>query len=77
MHMRAARLGRLMTLDELRVDIGFRFTQLRAVVVGGGAALREVLERAVAVTQQRLRENRPALNLAEDTAVFLRRVTAL
>ena len=62
-----------MTLDELRVDIGFRFTQLRAVVVGGGAALREVLERAVAVTQQRFRENRPALNLAEDTAVFLRR----
>lgn len=71
MHMGAAMLGRLVTLDELGVDVGFALTQVGLVVEGSGAALLEVLEGAAAVTHEGLGQDDPALSLAEDAAVLL------
>ena len=71
MHMAAAGLGRLVALDELAVHVGLDLAQLRAVVVGRGAGLGEVLEGAAAVAHQGLGQDRPALGLAEDAAVLL------
>ena len=71
-HMAPAGEGAFMAFDELSVDIRLDHPAIRILVEGGGAGFLEILERTVAVARQRLRQDCPALGLAEDAAVFLR-----
>ena len=62
---------RRLALGELAVYIRLEHADLGLVVQARGRGLEEILERAVAVAQQALGQDQPALRLREDTAVLL------